>query len=132
MREELEKKIFKVSAGRLILVLMQDRFIRDYHSLAKCSKEMRGNMVRALVKHVDTISSKHEVRLVSALFPASSYDATKFIGFALSEIFHLTKDIKDSLSKKKVYNDQLFKKVETISKLIYLICTHEASSAIQD
>jgi hypothetical protein len=29
MREQLEKKVFKVAAGRLILVLMQDRFIRD-------------------------------------------------------------------------------------------------------
>lgn len=132
MREQLENKVFKVSAGRLILVLLQDRFIRDQHTLAKCSKEMRGNMVRTLVKHVDSINYKHEVRLISNLFPAANYEASKFIGFALSEVFHLTKNIKEGLTKKKVYNESLFKKLETISKLTYLICVHEASNALKD
>ena len=130
MREELERKVFKVAAGRLIIVLMQDRHIRDQHSLGKASKETRGNMVRALVKHVDSLHHKHEVRLISSLF--SSYDSSKFIGFALSEVFHLTKDIKESLTKKKVYTDSLFKQVETLHKLTYLICVHEASGALKD
>lgn len=55
IREQLELKMFKISSPRLIMMLTQDRFLKDGHKYMNASKEIKGNLVKALMSHLDNI-----------------------------------------------------------------------------
>ena len=69
VKEQIEDKIFKMNASRLLFMLMQDRCTRDGFKIIERSKEMRGKMAKALLAHIEEIHHPNEIILISGLFP---------------------------------------------------------------
>jgi len=55
MREQIEAKIFKTSIHRLIFMMLQDRYTKDSNKIINGSKELKGNIVKAMLQHVDLL-----------------------------------------------------------------------------
>jgi hypothetical protein len=93
---------------------------------------VKGNIVQSLIQHIEEVNYIQEVNLISILFPREHYEDSKFISIALAEINKRTRDLKESLVKRgnKRDDDMINTSVETINKLIYLICVHECRNAL--
>lgn len=106
--------------------MMQDRYIKDGHKIINGTKELKGNIVKAMVSHVDELHYQQDITLISSLFSKEYLEEGKFVSLTLSEISKQTKDIKESFMKKKQHTQDLWNSLHTIEKLIYLVCIHEA------
>ena len=49
IREQIESKIFKTSVQRLIFMMLQDRYTKDANKIINGSKELKGNIVKAML-----------------------------------------------------------------------------------
>jgi hypothetical protein len=130
IREQIEAKIFKTSIQRLLFMMLQDRYTRDSHKLINGSKELKGNIIKSMMQHVNLLNSQADVTLISVLFPKEHFEEAKFISIALGEMSKLCKHVKESFAKKKQHNEELWESLFTVEKLIYLVCIHEAQSAV--
>ena len=85
----MELKIPKANSPKVMLMLIQDKYLKDNHKvLAASSKETKGKLARALISGVEEIHVPQELVLMSSLFPREVLEEGKFIGFALSELNH--------------------------------------------
>ncbi len=112
--------------------MIQDRHTKDQYKIINASKEIKGNLIKCLLSHVNLLKYPSEVALISNLFSNQYYDEAKFINLVLSELSHCTKEIKDSFLKRKKYDSTLFDFLETMSKLVYLICLQDSHSGLQN
>ena len=79
---------------------------------------------------MNLLSSQVDVTLISVLFPKEHFEEAKFISIALGEMSKLCKHVKESFAKKKQHTEELWESLFTVEKLIYLVCIHEAQSAV--
>ena len=143
VRDELEKKVFKINVQRLMVMLLQDYHLKDTLKLVKPQsqesssqiKQFKSNMLKSILHHIDELHYTQEVNLITQqLFSRQNYEEGKFIGIALSEINQRQKSIREkklSGGKPKLKDQEdIDRDLHSINKLIYLICQNEAASAL--
>ena len=131
IKEQIELKIFKTSAHRILLMMLQDRYLKDSLKLINGTKEFKGNILKSLLQQTDDFTSPSELNLISKIFNKDSFEESKLISMTLQELSRRVRDLKEQLLQKRSTRD-FTRELRSINKLVYLICTHEANSAMSN
>jgi len=85
-------------------MMLQDRYTKDGNKIINGSKELKGNIVKAMLQHVDLLHYQNDITLIATLFPKEHLEEGKFVSIALSELSKKVKSVKEYLLAKKQHN----------------------------